>query len=202
MKRSATVVLTSVMVGSGMSLAACGGETTPTQWADPPAAASSAATDAVAEGQSFASLEECKAAGDLAPAACDEAYAQAQADAPQFANQQSCEERYGVDQCVPRNQAGGGSFFTPLLTGFIVGQALSNLGGGRYGGRGYYRDRYGYNTLGNGQRLGTGALGGGARVGRDVFSPPRAQAPARVQSRSSVISRGGFGGGGGRSYGG
>jgi len=38
-------------------------------------------------------------------------------------------------------------------------------------------------------------------VRSDSFDAPAAQAPTRVQSRSSVISRGGFGGGG-RSFGG
>jgi hypothetical protein len=36
----------------------------------------------------------------------------------------------------------------------------------------------------------------------DSFDAPRAGAPPRMQSRSSVISRGGFGGWGGRGYGG
>jgi uncharacterized protein YgiB involved in biofilm formation len=83
-------------------------------------------------------------------------------NAPKFNDQQSCEERYGVDQCVPRNQAGGGSFFTPLLTGFIVGQALSNLGGGGYGGRALYRDRYGGLGYSDGRRYDRFGGGGGA----------------------------------------
>jgi uncharacterized protein YgiB involved in biofilm formation len=135
MKRSKSVVLTSIMAGTGLTVAACddGGASRPnTQLSDPPAATASAG-EAATEVRQYASLEECKAAGVYAPAFCDQSFAAAQADhaqnAPKFNDQQSCEERYGVDQCVPRNQAGGGSFFTPLLTGFIVGQALGNLGG-------------------------------------------------------------------------
>ena len=199
MKRSKRLVLTSLMAGGGLSMNACGGDApAPTQWGDPPAAAASAVPE---DGAAFASVEECKAAGEFAPAECDAAYATAQADAPKFNDRQTCEERYGVDQCVPRN-SGGGSFFTPLLTGFIIGQALNNFGGGRgYGGfYGRDRDRYfggGYGGYGGGYRP------GGYVTGRDTrYRPPTTQAPTRAQSRSAVVSRGGFGGGGGRSRGG
>jgi uncharacterized protein YgiB involved in biofilm formation len=205
MKRSRSVVLTSIMAGTGLTVAACddGGAPRPnTQSSDPPAATSDAG--AAGEAREYASLEECKAAGVYAPAFCDQSFAAAQADhaqnAPKFNDQQSCEERYGVDQCVPRSQAGGGSFFTPLLTGFIVGQALSNLGGGGYG-RAIYRDRYGGSSLGDGRRLSRDSFGR-TQIGRSRFDAPAVRAPERTQSRGSVISRGGFGGGGGRSFGG
>ena len=211
MKRSKSVVLTSIMAGTGLTVAACddGGASRPnTQLSDPPAATASAG-EAATEVRQYASLEECKAAGVYAPAFCDQSFAAAQADhaqnAPKFNDQQSCEERYGVDQCVPRNQAGGGSFFTPLLTGFIVGQALSNLGGG-YGGRALYRDRYGGYGYSDGRRFDRnapyGGYGGQQRIGRNRFDAPAATAPTRTQSRSAVVSRGGFGGGGGRGFGG
>jgi uncharacterized protein YgiB involved in biofilm formation len=195
MKRSRSLVLTSMVAGGSLSLHACDNAPSATQWADPPAATAPAAQAAE---QAFASVEECRASG-LSAVQCDTAYKQALADneanAPRFSDRQSCEERYGVEQCVPRNN---GSFFTPLLTGFIIGQALN----GGFGGRGYYRDRYGYDNLG-----GRGGIGGRDyvtgrnRVGADAFGPPATrQAPARVQSRSGVVSRGGFGGGG-RGYG-
>lgn len=198
-KRSSAMALTSLMAGSAFTLAACDDAGTPTQWGDERPAASS---DAAA---SFASVDECKAAGDFTAEQCQTAYDEAQKasaeNAPKFADQKSCEERYGVDQCVPRNQAnGGGSFFTPLLTGFIIGQALNNMGGG-YRGAPMYRDR-------DGRYYGGAYYGGGSRdyltgrSRRDSFdAPSRYEAPARVQSRSSVISRGGFGGGS-RSFGG
>jgi len=181
MKRSRQLVLTTLMAGSAMSLSACDAPSSP------PA-------------QSYASLEECRSAGDLPAAECDKAYAAAQADqaanGPKFSDQQSCEERYGVDQCVPRGQAGGG-FFTPLLTGFIVGQMMNNGGYGYgYGGRALYRDRYGQDMLGNGRPVSRDYMTGATRVGGESFG-----APSRMQSRSAVISRGGFGGGS-RSWGG
>lgn len=200
MKRSKSLVLTSMVAGGSLSLNAC--DTAPpaaTQWADPPAATAPAGEQV--EAQAFGTVEECRDAGRSLEA-CNAAYQAALADnranAPRFGDQQSCEERYGVDQCVPRGGGGGGGFFTPLLTGFIIGQAL-NRGG--YGGRAFYRDRYGYDTLAGGGRLSRDYVTGRTRVGADAFGPPATrQAPARVQSRSGVVSRGGFGGGG-RGYG-
>jgi len=198
--RSGGLALTSLMAGTALSVSACDNTPAATQWGDPPAA--SREVDA----KTFASLDECKSSGDMTAAQCDTAYAEAQKDAatnaPKFSDQQSCEERYGVDQCVPRSSNnGGGSFFTPLLTGFIVGQALSNMGGGGYRGAPMYRDRDGTFYGGSGQPLSRDYVTGRTRVRADSFDAPEARAPARVQSRSSVISRGGFGGGG-RSYGG
>lgn len=196
--RSSGLVLTGLMAGTAMSISACDGSPAATQWGDPPAATREV------EAKTFASLDECKSSGDMTAAQCETAYAEAQKasaeNAPKFSDQQSCEERYGVDQCVPRNSQGGGSFFTPLLTGFIVGQALSNMGGG-YRGAPMYRDREGTYYGGSGYPLSRDYVTGRTRVRGDSFDAPAAQAPTRVQSRSSVISRGGFGGSG-RSFGG
>jgi uncharacterized protein YgiB involved in biofilm formation len=120
------------------------------------------------DAQSYASVAECRSAGAI-PAA----------------------------QCEPRNNGSGGSFFTPLLTGFIIGQALN--GGYGYRGAPMYRDRQGNYYGGAGGRISRDYVTGRTRVGSDAFTPTTARAPARVQTRSSVISRGGFGGGfGGR----
>lgn len=185
MKRSRTIVLTTLMAGTGVSLTACdmdGGKQV--------------------EATSYTSVAECRSAGKIPAAQCETAYAQAQkaneANAPRFDNRQTCEEQYGVSQCVPRNNGG---FFTPLLTGFIVGQALSNIGGG-YRGAPMYRDRNGDYYGGAGARISRDYATGRTRVGTSAFDSS-ARAPTRIQSRSSVISRGGFGGGfGGRGFGG
>ena len=196
--RSSGLALTGLMAGTAMSVSACDGSPAATQWGDPPAATREV------DAKTFASLDDCKKSGDMTAEQCQTAYDQAQKDsaanAPKFGDQQSCEERYGVDQCVPRNNGGGGSFFTPLLTGFIVGQALSNMGGGYYGAP-MYRDRGGTYYGGSGQPLSRDYVTGRTRVRADSFDAPAMHAPTRVQSRSSVISRGGFGGGG-RSFGG
>jgi uncharacterized protein YgiB involved in biofilm formation len=186
MKRSRTIVLTSLMAGTGVSLTACDGDV------------GGKPVDAV----SYTSVAECRAAGAIPAAECETAYAQAQKanaeNAPRFEDRRSCEEQYGVEQCVPRNN---GSFFTPLLTGFIIGQALNNFGGG-YRGAPMYRDRDGNYYGGAGGRISRDYLSGRTRIGSDAFDPA-ARAPTRVQSRSAVISRGGFGGGfGSRGFGG
>lgn len=185
MKRSRSIVLTTLMAGTGVSLTACDGADTGKQ------------VDAL----SYASVAECRAAAVVPAEQCQAAYTEAQkADgqtAPRFADRQTCEEQHGADQCVPRS-SNGGSFFTPLLTGFIVGQALNNVG--RYRGAPMYRDRNGDYYNGAGGRVSRDYVTGRSKVGSEAFNPA-ARAPARVQSRSSVISRGGFGGGG-RGYGG
>jgi uncharacterized protein YgiB involved in biofilm formation len=199
LKRSRSLTLTTLMAGAAVSITACDGSPAATQWGDPPAASSGKAVEA----RTFTSLDECKASGDFTAQQCETTLAQAQKEsaenAPKFSDQQSCEERYGVDQCVPRSSQGGGSFFTPLLTGFIIGQALNNMGGG-YRGAPMYRDRDGTYYGGSGYPLSRDYVTGRTRVRSESFDVPKAQAPTRVQSRSSVISRGGFGGG--RSFGG
>jgi uncharacterized protein YgiB involved in biofilm formation len=182
MKRSQSVVLTTLMAGTGLSLSACDGDAKPV------------------DAQSYTSVAECRSVGKLPADQCETAFAQAQKaneqNAPRYGDRQSCEEQYGVAQCVPRNN---GSFFTPLLTGFIVGQMLN--GGGGWRGAPMYRDRDGNFYGGAGARVTRDYVSGRTQVTSDAFNPG-ARAPARVQSRSAVISRGGFGGFGGRSFGG
>jgi uncharacterized protein YgiB involved in biofilm formation len=199
LKRSRSLTLTTLMAGAAVSITACDNAPSATQWGDPPAASSGRAVEA----RTFTSLDECKASGDFTAQQCETTLAQAQKDsaenAPKFNDQQSCEERYGVDQCVPRSSQGGGSFFTPLLTGFIIGQAMNNMGG--YRGAPMYRDRDGTYYGGSGYPLSRDYVTGRTRVRSESFNlPSRAEAPTRVQSRSAVISRSGFGGG--RSFGG
>ena len=199
MRRSKSLVLTSLMATSGLSLSACdAGPPTDSAWLNsPPAAASPRAID----GQQYPSLQACHDADRVADVECDRAFARAEAEAPRYADRQTCEANYGVDQCVPRSQAGGGSVFMPLLTGFMVGQALNSFGSHGYYGAQYRRRDEAYGSSGGY----AGGYAGGYRGGRDYVSGraySRADAPARVQSRSAVISRGGFGGGGGRSFGG
>ncbi len=192
LKRSRTLQVTSLMATASFSLAACG--------APQPRVPAPEPEPVLA----YTSLEECKAANDVTPAECDAAEANARAvsqeTAPRYATQSECEGAWGPDQCRPNNQ-GGGSFFTPLLTGFLIGQALN--GGGYRGGGALYRDRdgnfqngYGGGYLGRDYRTGR-QIANGREHGADVAR----QAPSRVQSRTTVVSRGGFGGGG-RGYGG
>ncbi|MDB5452617.1 MAG: surface protein, partial [Caulobacteraceae bacterium] len=144
-KRSNTLTLTTAMAATGLALTAC----------DP--AQDQAARQPV-EAVAYADLNQCKIANEVPDAECDRAFAAAKVDdeksAPRYEERASCEEAYGPGNCVPRGyNNGGGSFFTPLLTGFVIGRMLD--GGGRpyYTGTGLYRDRGGGYLTGYGGRL-------------------------------------------------
>jgi uncharacterized protein YgiB involved in biofilm formation len=189
MKRSRVLHVSSLMATASFSLAACG---SPQVAAPEPEPA-----------QVYASLDECRAANDISDAECDAAQAAAQKaaaeTAPRYATQSECEGQWGPSQCQP-NHNGGGSFFTPLLAGFVVGQMLN--GGGYRGGGPMYRDRENRysNGYGGGYAYRDYRTGKTLTNGREYGDVAR-QAPSRVQSRTTVVSRGGFGGGG-RGYGG
>jgi uncharacterized protein YgiB involved in biofilm formation len=154
----------------------------------------------------YRSVEECVAEGKFTETYCTQALEEAQkeheASAPRYSNQELCEEQFGADMCQPRQQAGGGSFWTPFLVGYVVSDVVDRMtgrrglhsgpiyyGGGR-AGRGYYTP--------TGDRLRTSPQG----VTLPRRSVEAAPPPARVQNRTTVISRGGFGGGRGYSFGG
>ena len=191
LKRSRTLHVTSLMATVSFSMAACGSPQRSVAAPDPEPA------------QAYTSLTECKAANDIPDAECDTAYAAAQTQAaesaPRYATQAECEGQWGPEQCRPLNNTGGGSFFGPLATGFIIGQMLN--GGGYRGGGPLYRSRDGQFSNG----YGGGYLSRDYRTGRTIANrndvDVARQAPARAQSRTATVSRGGFGGGG-RGYGG
>ena len=84
------------------------------------------------EAQVFNTPDEC-AAFYNPPAQCQAAFAEAQAlhpqVAPKYANKQECEADFGPGQCetAPQQHAQG-SFFMPMMMGFLAGQML-NRGG-------------------------------------------------------------------------
>lgn len=190
LKRSRTLQVTSLMATVSFSMAACGAPQRAIPVAEPDPALA------------YTSTVECKAANDVTDAECDAAYAEAQRQsaesAPRYATREECEGQWGPEQCRPLNNGSGGSFFGPLATGFIIGQLLN---GGYRGGGALYRDRDGQYSNGSGG----GYLSRDYRTGRTVANrndvDVARKAPVRAQSRTSVVSRGGFGGGG-RGYGG
>jgi uncharacterized protein YgiB involved in biofilm formation len=196
-KRSQTLTLTTMLAGAAsLTVSACDDAPPAAQW-------DGSAGRQQVEALQYANLDACKAADDVPDAECETAYAAAQKDdaqnAPRFTDAKSCEDIYGQGQCVPRGY-GGSSFFTPLLTGFIIGQMLD--GGGRryYRGTGLYRQDGYYGGGGYVTGLG-GAVNRDYRTGRTVVSrdalepAPRMRTPPKVASRTSVVARGGFGGG-------
>lgn len=186
MKRSRKLVLTSAMAAGGVSLAACGDNPADNVRIQNPGSAVDAWT--------YQTLQACKDANEVPDEACEKAEQAALADqekGPQYGDRATCEDIYGPGQCVPRG-SGGGSFWGPLVTGFVVGRMLD----GAWGGRGYYRDwRDGGFYTSSGGRIWTDYASGRTRIGSRSFDPPDLyRAPAKVQTRASVISRGGFGG--------
>lgn len=192
LKRSRSLQVTSLMATVGFSLSACGS----------PQSAPAPAPEPAEPALAYTSIDDCKTADVVPDAECETAYAAAQAEAertaPRYASRAECEGQWGPEQCRPLN-TGGGSFFGPLATGFIIGQMMN---GGYRGGGPLYRDREGEYSNG----YGGGYLSRDYRTGRTItnareHTPVARQAPTRVQSRTAVVSRGGFGGGG-RGYGG
>jgi uncharacterized protein YgiB involved in biofilm formation len=187
-KRSTTMTLTTAMAATGLVLSAC---------EEPAPAPRQEPVEAVA----YMDLNQCKVANEVPDEECDKAFAAANADhdkaAPRYEERASCEEVYGPGNCVPRGyNNGGGSFFTPLLTGFVIGRMLDSGGRPYYGGTGLYRDYRGDYVTGYGGRLDRDYATGKTVVSRSGIEPSPAvrSAPAKVQSRTAAVSRGGFGG--------
>lgn len=192
-KRSRLVALTTLTALGAATLSACGGAADPEE-----ARLSEAQYGPGVDAFPYQSVEQCRSDNKVPDQECDRAAAAALAQndegAPRFESQNLCEEQFGSGECVQRT-AGGGSFFTPLLTGFVIGQMLDG-GRSRYRYSGLYRDRRRdiYYTGGGagGGWLYRDPRTGTTRVGSRALQPP--VATPRVQTRSSVVSRGGFGG--------
>lgn len=187
MKRTRKFALTTLMAAGGVSLAACGDGPADNVRIENPGKS----VDAWA----YQSLQECKDKNEVPDDACEKADAAAQEDQSKesrYADAKTCEDVYGPGQCVPRGSGGNGSFWGPLVAGFVVGQMMD----GGWGGRGMYRDwRDGGFYTSSGGRLSTDYATGRTRLGQRGFDAPDLyNAPQKVQTRSSVISRGGFGG--------
>ena len=194
-KRSRIVALTTLTALGAASLVACGSGASEAEEARLSESQYGPGVDALP----YESLEQCKADNQVPDAECDRAQAAAFAQnangAPRFDAMDVCEDQFGNGNCVVQNNPGGGSFFTPLLAGFVIGQMLDG-GSSRYRYSGLYRDRrrdvyYTGGGYGGGWPYRDPATGR-QKVGSRALEAPSA-AP-RVQTRSSVVSRGGFGG--------
>ena len=162
------------------------------------------------QARDYTSVGDCQAddyfADDYCVAKYEEAVQLHQDYGPAYDNLSACEADYGAQRCgqQPVVQAGGGSFWSPFLTGYLVSSLINDVRRPIP----YYRDPYGgYRTMG-----GTGFQGGNAYLSRDAYRQQTrvttgvtnaekartgrlAKAPTRAQSRrTSVARRGGFGG--------
>jgi len=136
----------------------------------------------------YTSLESCIAQTNDSYS-CGEAFKQAQAEvevtAPRYATQEECIAAHGAENCQPRRDAMGHSYFMPLMTGFLVGQMLSNGRTTGLTGAPAFRDR-----AGNWQRPSATPAGGMYRQGMGGT----AMAPISARpDRAPTVSRGGFG---------
>lgn len=181
LKRSQRVVLTTLTVAGVATVQACGSA----DWSDEP----------TVDAMPFASVAECESSGQVPAAECQTAFAEAQANheqaAPRFETEALCEEQFGDGQCQPRI-AGNSNYFIPILGGFMVARMLDrDRPYYRYGG--LYRSRRNNLWYSGGaygaplQSTGSGWRAGASGLERPTSSPP-------VRSRSSTVSRGGFGG--------
>ena len=157
-----------------------------------------------------ASVEDCLAddyfQDDYCVAKYEEAVELHQEYGPAYADLSACEADYGVANCG-RGQvsaAGGGAFWTPFLTGYLVSSAINDFRRPLP----YYRDPYGgYRTAsGYGFRGGDNyvsrrayrqstALTSGQTNAQRVRAGTLAKAPQRAEARRTTVARrGGFGG--------
>jgi len=131
--------------------------------------------------QFYPTVNECIA--DHGAATCEDAKAAADrtqtAEAPRFNQQQACEQEYGVGNCETR-QAAGGSYFMPMMMGYMMGNMM---GGGRFS-QPVYR--------GPNNTAVMPARGGLLNVGRfDNLGAGRAA--FRPATQITPVTRGGFG---------
>ena len=137
----------------------------------------------------FADIPACIAAGQE-PLACEDAFQTAGTEhaqsAPRFTNLADCEAEFSAGACGPSEQAGvednqpreaGGSFFYPLMAGYLMGSVL------RGSGQPLYRSRDGNWRNISGNNL-------GKRAG--PISVAKSTATAKPGARTTVTSRGGF----------
>ena len=150
----------------------------------------------------FSSVDQCVSSG-MDREVCQVAYQDAIKghldNAPRFDAKAACEAEYGDSQCIEQHgnsNSGGGSFFTPFLTGYLVSSAVNNIGDyysyrrqqeatGSYGGATpIYRNRAG-------QTLTTGTTAPSGN-GSAASSSRQSVKPVNVNTRS--VARQGFGG--------
>ncbi|MBI1209671.1 MAG: DUF1190 domain-containing protein [Azospirillum sp.] len=152
----------------------------------------------------YASVDECIASGVYTETYCRNSFEQAKKEhprvAPRYASQSDCEADFGATRCEYRPQSGvsggdsgGGSFWLPLMSGFLVSQALNSLG--RSAEPLYRPDEGRRNWSGSSTYYSPGSwrTGSNTEVSRSTGSTwvkPSSISPA---PRTTTISRGGFG---------
>jgi uncharacterized protein YgiB involved in biofilm formation len=147
-------------------------------------------------GKAFGSLEQCLADGSFTEAECNGVREAAQSlhqdTAPRYDSSSVCEAQHGFGGCT-QAQNSSGSFWTPFLAGFFVNQLIDRATGDGWADRTRPLMRGGDGSLytPGGFRLGRSSEPGNFKLPKSAVDVQ--PAPARVQTRTSVAARGGFG---------
>lgn len=182
MKRSSTAALL-LMGVAPLMLTACGDSQPQT---------------AVKE-QAYANIGDCTAAGNP-QADCQRAFDQAQASsaasAPHYKTREDCIKEFGPDMCQPRSDAREGSFWGPLMTGFVLGRIFDGGSSRYYGAEPLYRQRDGqdYRPSSGGAWSGSFGSSRGSSSGSTDAAGSRAVTASRGGFGSVSAARGGWGG--------
>ncbi|MEM7567207.1 MAG: DUF1190 domain-containing protein [Pseudomonadota bacterium] len=153
-----------------------------------------AACDSAPDGDYFvANIDQCRDAG-FSQVVCENefsgALAEHSANAPRFDEREACEAEFGVNGCNEQRGADGQSFFMPLFTGFLVGQALGRITS--YGAYQTYRtNNVGYTPTPIYRDRSGNRVTVSRPSGSDVSARPVTR-PVNVNTRT--VSRQGFGG--------
>lgn len=157
-------------------------------------------TPVASEGQFFRDASECRKVLDAAT--CDNQFAAAQKEhvrtAPKFTTREQCEAQFGAANCTTAPapdgaqagttaptqgqqtaQSSGGSFFMPLMLGYLGGQMMSRMG---QPAQPVYRDAQNraYSGGASGRSIGTWNPSGGS-----VATPASARSDAASSTRRS-----------------
>lgn len=163
MKKSRSIRL-ALLGSASVALAACGDSGEP-----PPGALF------------YSTQRECEILYDAA--ACKDAVVQAEqvqvAVGPRFSRKEQCEAEFGVGNCETRQAAGGGSFFMPLLMGYMIGNMFD---GNRYA-------QPVYRGPGNSAVVASG----GRQFNVGNFTAAGGQTAFRATPQATSTARGGFG---------
>jgi len=134
--------------------------------------------------ESYPSVEACEAAAQHTDQECRDGFAEAQreheANARHFQSREDCISAYGPDGCEERHVEGGGSFFMPLMLGYMLGHGMG------------YHPLY-QNPMQRGSLMSPGGVGfSGYTAGGGAFGS-RGFGSTGSAAETSTVSRGGFG---------
>lgn len=177
MKRSKKVKLTLMATSSVLVLSACEEEKRH-------------------DAESYSSVEACKAADVFSDEKCEIEFQKALAthreSAPRYASQSLCEQEFSSGNCQQNGRTGGSSFWTPFMAGYLVSNIIDSNRRYYYSTPYYRTSRNVYYTW-DGAPLSNRYENGKLRHSvsdKTVKAKPK---PAKVMTRTSVVSRGGFG---------